>query len=202
MSKKQIWSIVGIGLVVAATWIGYKKYREAEPVIALWQIKEAYDTHDIRLFKKHVAASAVINSAMDQVIKQKMPTAGDNPMVNTGWSVASDLIMLIKPRISETIENQIYQAIETGQLKFENSGDMAVTSLKKASEPFLDGEYRFDKIEAIQREGNEARVTLKFASDTASKPFFLKCKLEKIDGDWKLTEILNAADWMKLAERR
>lgn len=202
MNRKRI--IIGIVCVIAgiAVWLGYQKYRDFEPVYALLQIKESYEKHDVELFKKHVAIGSIINSAIDQVMKQNVQPAADNAWVAGGMAVASDLLNLIKPRVSETIEAEVYQAIETGKLELENSGDLAITSLKKASEPFLEGTYRFDSIEDVERSGGEAKVTLKFSPDYSSEPFLLQCRMQKINGEWKLTEILNAAELMKLHEKR
>ncbi len=192
--------IAGCVLLTVGGWFAYQKYQQARPVYALLQIKEAYENHDLETFKKHVAVGPIVNSAIDQVMEQNIGKTASNPLIEEGMKIADDLLALVKPRVSETIEDQVYQAVKTGKLELDNSGDLAVTSLKEASEPFLEGDYQFEDISSVERSGTNAVVTLKFSSRESIKPFLLKCKMTENNNDWQLTEILNAAELMKLHE--
>lgn len=199
MSRKYLYSIAGSIVLAIGGWFGYQKYQEAQPLYALLQIKNAYESHDLSLFKKHVAIESVVNNAIDQIMAQTISKTTSNPAALDGIQIASNILAFVKPRVVETIGEQVYEAVETGELHLENSGDLAITSLKDASDPFIKGIYKFDEIEDVKREGNEAVITLKFSSPHSSKSFMLKCKMKKTEADdWQLTEILNTNELMQL----
>ncbi|MDJ1504479.1 hypothetical protein [Xanthocytophaga agilis] len=199
MNRKYLYSITGAVLLGVGGWFGYQKYREAQPLFALLQIKDAYETHDLSLFKKHVAIESVVNNAIDQIMAQTISKTTSNQSADNEIKIATDIIAFVKPRLVETIGEQVYKAVETGSLNLENSGDLAITSLKDASGPFMNGSYQFDEIENIEVHDTDALITLRFMpSDRHKKPFLLKCKMSKEEDDWKLVEILNTSELMEL----
>ncbi len=181
-----------IGAVILAVAF-YFFYWTKTPTYSVGLIKEAYETHDVVKFEKHVDLDSVLNHFFDDAIVAEGQITGQNLTPNP---FAAGFIQMLKPTIVDAMKTGIMNAVKGEKGDNQSAQSSTNEQINKTIESRFDTkDVAFRDISVLDKENNIATVALKFHSDKADKDYEIHAKMYKLDdGTWCLKEFSNATE--------
>jgi len=130
--KKLFIIILILVLLLLAAGAGYYYFIFSKtPTYAFTQIKKAYDTHDIELFKKYVDVDSFCEQTVDDYVtwisQSDLADTGTDVWSELGSSIAKGMIGLMKPQMVTEMKKGLLDSVENNSI---NSSSSQTYSLK------------------------------------------------------------------------
>jgi hypothetical protein len=196
MRRRPILIVTILAAVAVITGVSYV-YWTRTPQYALAQIKYAFKTHDVMLFRQYVDLDTVVSRTVDTLLAETMKastTHRERDSASTlGEAFAAGLIMMIKPRLvtilSENIERQIEHPGEAPQQK-DNAIDI-LSPVYAMEEKAQKDNWRDFTVLDVSTHGSSSTVSVQLSGDSGT-PTQLDLRFRKTQGGyWQLVEFAN-----------
>jgi hypothetical protein len=200
---------IGGGLVLILCGVVAFVWYFLSPRYALRQIKGAIEAHDYTAFRKHVDVPQVASKLFDDILKQlKGGSQSGGGFDEPSWTkedglgewVLKGLGSVLKPKWVTMIEEKTAAAVENRPFKTFQSlgldrlfGGKPAKEAQKARREFFE-KLRYEGVASQQRQGNTARLGLRFRYDDKPEAFVLDVVMNKEGGRWRIVEAPNLAD--------
>ena len=195
MKKNKILIIVLVliifsGAVATTFYLQFKK----SPKYSLMMIAKSSKTHDYQLFKKHFDIEGVANEMVEDVMT--FATADieepENELERLGQEMAKGFFGLIKPKLAESIQDQIQDYIETGNFEESDDKAIALTQLLGIDDKQNGSESgnALKGIKYIKKDGKVASVGLEMKAQDG-EDIVVELKMRDLGSYWQVAEISN-----------
>lgn len=179
--------LIGIAIVIIAVIGWYFLYFTKTPAYSLNLAKEAYTSHNLQQFKKHVDVDSIIGSALDDAFEVQMEKEKNNPFAALG----KGLFESFKPAIVKQLSAEVYKIVATEETGAgDKKSDGTSEALQEASG--VKG-LEFKTIGSSDIDGDVAIVPLVFTDPQKDgKEVIIKLEMQRLeDKTWKVTRIVN-----------
>lgn len=180
-------------------WVGSVYY-------SLAQIRHAVTARDRYRFEKYVDVPGVSRRLVDDMASLAVERTTETPVANNWESVGQGLgiafLEMWKPRLTETIQQSVIRAVESGALERGDFEVAAQESGTSTTEPTIltaipNLKPRNNSKVSVTVQGSTALVLL-LVQDATAKPQYINFRLARTpDRYWRVTEIANARDLMR-----
>jgi hypothetical protein len=194
--KKILLAMLGVSLLIAAATAGwYIKIYRATPSYAVRAILESAQNHDLH---------SLLSGIYDDLIQVSLEEARERPEGNNldfSEDVARDILAPVKPQFIEESKKRILTQIAgaeiTGAQPIDNMAGHMIDHLISQTDIQNTAFVRFQD---ARRSGNTADVIILIKNSRLDEEFPLHVKMIKIPGTWKVTEIDNIQDYIRLLD--
>ena len=199
---KKIVAVLAALAILTSGWYFFYWLKTPQHSIAL--IADAVRQHDLRTFEKHVDMNSLYSKAYDDVVAVTFGSDKDaNPII-----VA--IVKGIKGLAVPLLESETRSYIVKGD-QADDSEDVpeAVPAGSENGAEIVDnlkdrtgfGDLKFEGVESSDINGETALVNLKLHDEKLTRDFILQIKMQQLDdGLWRLQQITNLQDFMKMRE--
>jgi hypothetical protein len=203
--KKILLAMLGVSLLIAAATAGwYIKIYRATPSYAVRAILESAQNHDLHAFLQHVDLDSLLSGIYDDLIQVSLEEARERPEGNNldfSEDVARDILAPVKPQFIEESKKRILTQIAgaeiTGAQPIDNMAGHMIDHLISQTDI---QNTAFVRLQDARRSGNTADVIILIKNSRLDEEFPLHVKMIKIPGTWKVTEIDNIQDYIRLLD--
>lgn len=183
-------------LVVVALGAGfwYAKVYTKTPDYALKEIQSSLKDRDAETFRRYVDLDTLLNGTYE-VFMGSVATGGE-PLSAEARAAVGDLTQMMKAPIVTSVREALLSYVAHGD--DEGIAIDAAQILEKAGFH----ETTLKEVTSVEEQGDTAVASVLVHEDAADEDFTLEVVLTRADGgDWRVTEIRNAADFMAVVEK-
>ena len=198
--KKLFIIILILVLLLLAAGAGYYYFIFSKtPTYAFTQIKKAYDTHDVELFKKYVDVDSFCEQTVDDYVtwisQSDLADTGTDVWSELGSSIAKGMIGLMKPQMVSEMKKGLLDSVENNSI---NSSSSQTYSLKDTISS-LSNLQSFFNSNSISTVKNGKITTLKFNihNDQYSTDLEIDLLLRENGNHLQVVKISNLLDYLK-----
>lgn len=208
MSRKTGILVSGLLLVGGAGAAVFYFQHRGSPEYALGQVRDAVAEQNALKFERYVDLENFSDVLVDDVLSYSVKATmedSEGGLEALGSALGASMIENLKPAAVSLVESSVRNAIETGRADsvFRNAaardGEMRVARLLQPTGVKPDG---FQGMTDVQREQDVAIVGLRFRSAPLDSTVTLKLKMEKGEGDWKITEPYDLTTLLTAVDKR
>jgi hypothetical protein len=198
--KKVFIIILILVLLLLAAGAGYYYFIFSKtPTYAFMQIKKAYDTHDVELFKKYVDVDSFCEQTVDDYVtwisQSDLADTGTDVWSELGSSIAKGMIGLMKPQMVTEMKKGLLDSVENNSI---NSSSSQTYSLKDTISS-LSNLQSFFNSNSISTVKNGKITTLKFTihNDQYNSDLELDLLLRESGNHLQVVKMSNLLDYLK-----
>ncbi len=197
--KKVFIIILILVLLLLAAGAGYYYFIFFKiPTYTFMQIKKAYDTHDVELFKKYVD----VDSFCEQVVDDYVTWISQSDLADTGtdvWSelgsnIAKGMIGLMKPQMVTEMKNGLLYSVENNSINSSSSQNTLKDIISGVSN--LQSFINNNSVSTVK---NGKITTLKFTihNDQYSADLEIDLLLREKGNHLQVVKVSNLLDYLK-----
>ncbi len=204
MKLRIAFFLIVLLLIAVAAGAWYFKIYTKTPEYAMKQIEASLVQHDGKLFHRYVDMDALLDNSYDEFLEglmgvdQALTEDAKGAVGNFAQMMKRPLLLSFHTAVDQYVETGTWSAGEDGKNEYEQMGDsefLMRSGLQKMEFRGLDG------IEEDSDTGRAVANTRVYQKD-AQEEFVFEVMLKKAEnGDWRVEEIRNLEDFMKLVGR-
>lgn len=126
MGKKWPFVLLGLVVVLAGAFFGYRYYRSRQPDWSLQALIAACQQRDMAKARLYVDTNAVASTAVDELAGLMVPGGGKDNTEGVGQvlgALGAGLARMVKPNVSREFDKSVEQAVVSGKLASLRLGD-------------------------------------------------------------------------------
>lgn len=205
MKKSIIIIIVIIIIAIVSSYLIWKNHVNSASY-ALKQIELSIEEKNSLKFERYVNVDAfceqTIDASLQQVITENF-SKNQSGLEALGGALGLSLVEKIKPTLISLLRSSIIESVEKGNFNdlYNKKDDSKNISLGIIENILEVSPENLLEVEELNVEGDVGYFTLKFDNPILDTNLFLRLKMEKMNGNWKLNGFYNIQSYMlKLTE--
>jgi hypothetical protein len=190
MGKKGTSIVLGLVVLLAAGFFGYRIYRARQPEASLARLVEACRNSDLEGVRRYLSETDIAAKAVDNLAAEVLPgdqTGKNNPAGQLLNSLGTGLAQAVKPNLAREVTAAVEQAVVGGKLAHLRLGDGPPPSpaTADAANVFIGA--------AVKKDGL-AHVPVTYVPEDGRVGVTLDCVMRPVDDHWQVVAIGNLKD--------
>ncbi len=209
MKKKLVLIGLIIILLLVSGFLGHTYWLSARPEYALWQVGRSMKKRDLRLFRKYVELDAIIEQAVDDVVRfaaaqaaaerLSQPASASAPPTQQASPITRELLI-------RTLRDQIKEYVRSGKVEQTPALPFEEAAGSKLLAVILPLQSRLGQLcqnfEHVKIKGKSASVGVMLFDQEIGEEFLVELKLQRERGNyWQLVAIANGFELLQRIDK-